>query len=70
MRIEARSHSRKNLQNNDEKQHHDLAVEAGLAEIAAHPAPEAQVDEGRKGPDLVHLDKAAEQAGQLGRARR
>jgi len=44
--IERASHSRK-FQNNDEKQHHDLAVEAGLAEIAA-PTPEAQVDEGVK----------------------
>ena len=47
----------------DEKQHQDLAVDARLAQIAAHPAVEAEVDEGREGPDLFLLDEAAEDAG-------
>ena len=63
MRIKVRQPFAADLQNDDEEQHHDLAVEAGLAEVAAHPAPEAEVDEGGEGPDLVHLDKAAEEAG-------
>ena len=35
----------------------------GLAQVAAHPAPEAQIDEGGEGPDLLHLDEVAENSG-------
>ena len=37
------------------------------AEVAADPAIEAEVDEGREGPDLVGRDEAAEHAGERGR---
>jgi hypothetical protein len=50
------------LHGGDEDQHQNLAVDARLAQVAAHPAVEAQVDEGREGPDLLLLDKAAQQA--------
>ena len=46
----------------DEKQQQNLAIDARLVQVAAHPALEAQIDEGRKGPDLFFFDKAAEHA--------
>ena len=60
--VELREPLAADLESDDEKQHHDLAVDARLAQVAAHPAPEAEVDEGGEGPDLVHLDETAEQA--------
>ena len=51
------------LSGHDEKQHEKLAVHARLGQVAAHPAIEAQVDEGREGPDLLLLDIEAEQPG-------
>ena len=47
----------------DENQEQNLAVDARLDEIAAHPAVEAEIDEGSEGPDLFFLDEAADHAG-------
>ncbi len=41
----------------------NLAVDARLDQVAAHPAVEAQVDERRERPDLFLLDEAADRAG-------
>ena len=48
----------------DEEEHEELAVDARAAQVAAHPAVEAEVDEGREGPDFFRLDEAAEHAGE------
>ena len=48
----------------DEEEHEELAVDARAAEDAAHPAIEAEIDEGRERPDLLRLDEAAEDAGE------
>jgi hypothetical protein len=50
----------------DEEKHEELAVDAGAAEDAADPAVEAEVDEGREGPDFIGLDEAAEDSGEEG----
>ena len=50
------------LRRHDQKQHQELAVDARLAQVAAHPAVEAQVDEWRERPDLLLLDKTAQHA--------
>ncbi len=50
------------LRRHDEKQHQKLPVDVRLAQVAPHPAVEAQVNERRERPDLLHLDKAAQDA--------
>ena len=63
MGIKVREPFAADLQNDDEEKHHDLAVEAGLAQVAAHPSPEAEIDERGEGPYLFHFYKAPKDAG-------
>ena len=49
------------LHADDQHQQQDLAIEARLAQIAAYPAVDAEVDKGREGPDFFRLDRAAVQ---------
>ena len=50
------------LHEGDEEQKQNLAIDARLDDVAAHPAVEAQVDKGGEGPDLFFLDGAADHA--------
>ena len=51
------------LHHRNQNQEEELAVDARLDQVAANPAVEAEVDEGRKRPDLFLLHKAADHAG-------
>ena len=54
------------LESEDEEQQKDLAVKAGLADVAADPAIDGEVDEGGEEPDFFGVDEAAEAAGEQG----
>ena len=45
------------LHANDQNQEQDLPVEARLAQVAANPAIDAEIDEGRERPDFLFFDK-------------
>ena len=64
------SHSRTISMATMRKSMQDLAVDAGLAQVAADPAVEAEVDEGSEGPDFFAFDESAEDAGGEAEARR
>ena len=51
------------LHRGDQNQEENLAVDARLDHVAADPAVEAQIDEGRERPDLLLFDEAANGAG-------
>jgi hypothetical protein len=47
----------------DENKKENLTVEAWLADIAAYPAVDAEVDERREGPDFLFLNEFSVEAG-------
>ncbi len=52
------------LHASDEHQEENLSVKARLAEVAPHPAPEAEVDEWSEGPDFFFFDEQTGDAGE------
>ena len=61
--IEAGDPFAEDFDGHDEDEQEYLSIDAGAAEITADPTPQAEVDEGGKGPNLFLVDKAAVNAG-------
>jgi len=61
--VYARDPLMRDLTEHDEEEHEDLAIDAWLADIAANPAVEAEIDEGGEVPDFFFFDGEAEEAG-------